>query len=182
MTKDDFVMELSKLRPSSTFLALHKYRNRYGEIADFSIVFHMSYQSALRRSLGILEKIKPQSDLEKIAKEQLIRSYSTSLSTTSSPEVPETDGVYQRFFDERGRHIKGVKMHLRTGELHLYGLIVHKKIIMPTEYPKVNHAPLTLAKNEFRKHCPVENFRQFKILPNHVDRIAVQSKTLLPPR
>ena len=173
------LVELSKLRPSATFLSLMGYRNNYSEIADYNIVFHMSYESALKRSIVTLDAIVPASDLEVQAKQELLESYNTSLTKMASTPIEEIDDAYTRFFDADGKYIKGVKMHTETGTLHLYGSVVHKKITMPGIYPKVNHRPLTIAKDRLRRLCPVDKFRQFKILPDQVDRITVENLSLL---
>jgi len=180
-TNASFVSELSKFRPGSTFLTLHKYRNAGGEIADYSIVFHMSYESAVKRSITALESITPTTDLEKVAKSELMASFIKSLEMINNPPEPSDTDTYDVFTDENGALIKGVKVHRKTNTLHLFGLIVHKKLYMPSGVRVVNHLPLTLAKNKLRENCPVSKFRQFKIVPNQIDRITVQSKDLLPP-
>lgn len=179
MNTEQFVAELSKLRPGSTFLTLKGYRNASSEVADYSIIFHMSYKNALERSITTLEAVVPVTDLEATAKQELIDGYSQSLKRIEDKE--EIDDAYTRFFDSDGTPIKGVKLHTESETLHLYGLVVHKKVIMPGNYKKVNKKELTIAKDKLRKLCPVEKFRQFKILPDQVDKITVDKLSLLPP-
>lgn len=181
MNQEQFVAELAKLRSSSTFLTLAGYRNDHGEIADFNIVFHMSYKNALLRSLAVLEGVVPADDLEAQAKKELIESFMTSLDKMETTPIEEIDDSYHRFTDENGQYIKGVKLHEETNTLHLYGLVVHKKTLMPGVYKKVNSKPLTIAKDKLRRLCPVSKFRQFKITPDQVDRISVENISLLPP-
>jgi hypothetical protein len=179
ITNKNFVSELSKLKPNSTFLTLHKYRNANGEVADYSIVFNMSYKSALERSIVILDKYKPKSDIEIVAKSELLHSYKSSVDNYKEEDTTDT---YDNFVNKNGKVIKGIKRHKKTDTLHLYGLIVHKKVHMPGDAKdKVNHLPLTIAKNNLRSLCPVSNFRQFKLLSDQVDLISVQKKDLLPP-
>ena len=181
MNKDQFVKELSKLRSSSTFLSLIGYRNEFSEVADFSIVFHMSYENAVRRSIDVLNGILPKDDLEALAKEDLIESLEGSLKRAIEIPPEEIDDAYTRFFDEDGRYIKGIKMHTVSGMLHLYGLVVHKRCIMPGIYPPDNRKPLTIAKDRLRSMCPVGKFRQFKITSDKVESISVDNLSLLPP-
>src|SRR5678815_2816041 len=171
MDQKEFVSELSKLRPSATFLSLAGYRNEHGEVADFSIVFHMSYESALKRSLTALESVVPSDTLEAIAKLELIDGYTMSLQKMAVTPIIEIEDAYTRFFDADGTYIKGIKLHTETNTLHLYGLVNSKRILIPGSYPKRNKRPLTVAKDKLRKLCPVEKFRQFKVTPSQVDRI-----------
>lgn len=181
MDQQAFVSELAKLRPSSTFLSLIGYRNEHSEVADYSIVFHISYENALKRSLVALETVVPADDMEARAKQDLIDSYQKSLNKMATTPMEELEDAYTHFKDENGSYIKGVKLHTATGVLHLYGLVNSKRVIMPGSYPKRNHRELTLAKKKLAQLCPVDKFRQFKILPSNLDRISVENLSLLPP-
>ncbi len=181
MDKKEFIQELAKLRPSSTFLSLIGYRNASSEVADFNIIFHISYKSALQKSLDILNSFDPQTDLDLLAKEELIQSYNNSLLKIESQSIEEIDDAYQRFFDENNNYIKGVKLHRGSNALHLYGMVVHKRLRIPGNYDAKNSKPLTIAKKKISKLCPVSKFRQFKITPNQVDHISVDNLKLLPP-
>ena len=181
MNQTKFVAELSKLRPSATFLSILGYRNEYSEVADYSLIFHMSYQNALKRSLLALESIVPTSDLESVAKQELVAGFQKSLDKMAEIPLEELEDGYTRFFDEDGKYIKGVKLHDATNTLHLYGLVAHKRVLMPGDYPKSNKRPLTMAKDKLRKLCPVSKFRQFRITPDQVNSISVENLSLLPP-
>jgi len=181
MDQQAFVSELAKLRPSSTFLSVIGYRNEHSEVADYSIVFHISYENALKRSILALESIVPSDYLEVQAKRELVDGYSQSLAKMAITSVEEIDDAYTRFFDENGDYIKGVKLHTKTDTLHLYGLLNAKRIIVPGQYQASNKRPLTIAKDKLRKLCPVSRFRQFRLSADHVERISVENLSLLPP-
>ncbi len=182
MNTNEFVSELSKLRPSSTFLTLRGYRNERSEIGDYSVAFHISYENALKKSIEVLSAMDLTGDLEKQARFELLDSFAKSLARGSaSHELEERDPTYTYFKDDDGNYIKGVKMHTSTGTLHLYGTVVHKRVLMPGIYPKVNSKPLTIAKDKLRHLTPVGKFRQFRLLSSQVDNIAVEGLHLLPP-
>lgn len=182
MDQTQFVTELSKLRPGATFLTLRGYRNEASEIADYSIVFHMSYENALKKSIETLAALDLQTDLEKKARAELIDSFARSLAKgAGSPELEERDPVYSYFKDDKGEYVKGVKYHDASGTLHLYGLVVHKRVILPGIYASKNRRELTIAKDKLRHLTPVGKFRQFKLTPEQVDSITVQNVSLLPP-
>ncbi len=176
----NILFELSKLRPNSTFLTLKGYRNAHAEISDYSLVFNISYKNSLLKSIQLLKDIVPADDLEAKAKEQLITSYNKSLVSLETIPFEELEDNYIHFTDESGKYIKGVKYHKVSKTTHLYGFVVHKKVIIPGSYPQVNKLPLTLAKEKLSKLVPVSKFRQFKILPDQLDYISVNNLTLLP--
>lgn len=181
MDNATFIEELSKLRPSATFLTLKGYRSESSEIADYSVAFHISYENALKKSIERLSAMDLTGDLEKQARLELISSFSKSLGNMANTPVEEIDDAYTRFFDDDGNYIKGVKMHTNTWTLHLYGLVVHKRVLMPGIHKHVNSKPLTIAKDKLRHLTPVGKFRQFRLLPEQVDAIAVEGLHLLPP-
>jgi hypothetical protein len=181
MNKKEFVAQLSKLRPNATFLTLLGYRNAHSEVADYSIAFHISYENALQKSIDILKEYNAKDIIEKQAKKELIDGYERSLIKFQTIPMEEIDDSYTRFFDG-DRYIKGVKMLTKTGELHLYGLVVHKKVTMPGMYDGDDkRKELTKVKDRLRRLCPVSRFRQFKILPDQLNSISVEKLSLLPP-
>lgn len=182
MNKKEFVAELSKLRPSSTFLSVMGYRNEYSEIADYSIAFHINYENACQRSLEIMKQYSPISAMETQARLELINSFNRSIAHAKSIPEDEIEDAYTRFFNADGDYIKGVKMHTKSENIHLYGLLVHKKVIMPGMYPVgETRKEFTVIKDKLRRMTPVGKFRQFRILPSQVDRISVEHLSLLPP-
>jgi hypothetical protein len=181
MNNSQFVAELAKLKPSSTFLTVKGYRNEASEIADYSIVFNISYRSALEKSIAILQEMNLTSELEKYARDELVESHNKSLVKIASLPLEEIERGYQRFFDENDNHIKGIKLHIASNTLHLYGLVVHKRVLMPGEYGTDLRKRSTVVKDKLRYLTPVGKFRQFKITPAQVDAIKVQNLSLLPP-
>jgi hypothetical protein len=181
MNKEQFVEELSQLRPASTFLTLRGYRNGVDEVADYSVAFHISYRTALEKSIQILNRMKLRTPLEQMARQELTESFRKSLTKMEETLVEDIEDGYTRFFDDDGNHIKGVKMHNATTTLHLYGLVVHKRVTTPGIYPHVNSRPLTIAKDKLRYLTPVGKFRQFRITPQQVEQISVENLSLLPP-
>jgi hypothetical protein len=182
MDNHQFVTELGKLRPASTFLTLRGYRNEASEIADYSIAFHMSYENALKRSIKTLAELELTGDLEKQARFELLDSFARSLAKGSaSPELEERDPTYSYFKDDDGNYIKGVKYHSGKDTLYLYGLVVHKRVLLPGMYPSKNRQPLTVAKDKLRYLTSVGKFRSFKMTSAQVDSIHVENLSLLPP-
>lgn len=171
---------LSTIRPSSTFLSLRGYRSaESGELADYQIAFHMSYRSALERSIVAVEAYDPADEIEAQAKGEVLASYRASLAKIDAGDEPVGD-AYDRVIDADGAHVKGVKVHRDSGKLHLFGLLVRKTVREPGTFKAVNKKPLTVAKDKLRKLGPVSNFRQFVIDPSHVEGIAVEHMLIVP--
>jgi hypothetical protein len=180
MLRQEFVNEIAKLRPGSTFLVLHKYKNSAGEVADFNIIFNMSYENALKRSIALVEAFVPEGPVQETAKLELLESYRNSLIKVQTTPIEEVDDAYQRFYDD-GKLINGIKLHVESNTLHMFGLIHLKRIITPGIYKKVNSRLLTIEKRKIQKLLPVSRFRQFRLKPDQLEKIAVQKITLLPP-
>lgn len=180
MDNQAFVSELSKLRTSSTLLSIRGYRNEQGEISDQQIVFHMSYRNALQKSIDKLEAMTMSNELEQQAKDDLLISFRTSLEKNEEESIEERVDAYKHFYNDDGSSIRGIKLHIKSETLHIYGSVINKRIIMPTTYKKVNSRPLTVAKAKLRSLMPIGRFRQFKITPFQVDSIRVEGMELLP--
>ena len=165
------------------FLTVRDYRNEYGEVSHFNIVFHADYLSAVERSLDILKQYKPKLkdctgftiwDLEQ-AKKDLLR----SLKTSSKKEHTHVDDeVYDAVSNKTGDVIPGIKLHSKQDVLHLEGLRIQKRIITRGIYPTVTSKQLTLAKDFLREQLPVGQWRQFKLLPGKFSAISVGSMSI----
>lgn len=162
---------IDNLRPSATFIAIKGYKAESGEISDFNVVFNISYHNALIKSHKIVSDFVPTNEIEIQAKKELLESFEKSL---SSNVEPTNDEVYRSVFNADGEKLSGVKIHRETGELHLYGLLVNKKITKSIDHKKVNSRPLTIAKNKIRNLCPVSKFRQFKLTENNFQSISIE--------
>lgn len=182
MDSAKFVKTLGQLRTNSTFLTLKGYRNSASEVANYSLCFHMSYKSALQKSIETLQAMTLMDDLERQARHELVESFQKSLDNNEEESIEERTDAYEHFQDDSGNWIKGVKRHIETGAIHIYGLLSAKRILIPGNYPPAkNRRPLTIAKDKLRSKCAVSRFRQFKLLPDQVDEIVVENLSLLPP-
>lgn len=173
-----FVQELSKIQPDSTFLSLKNYRNSANEVADYQIVFHASYANSLKKSLNILQDYVPSNDIESQAKSELIQSFSKSLDKIASDDY-DSD-VYDQVLDADGNHIKGVKIHKESETLYIFGLLRQKIVYVRGIYKPVNKQALTIAKDKLKSLCPVNNWRQFIIKPGQVECLKVERLTIQP--
>ncbi len=166
---------LSNIRPDSTFLSLKRYRNANNEIADYQIIFHASYEKAIKRSIVFLEGYVAEGDIENQAKSELLASFQKTLNKNED----EVSGVYDRVYVE-GKPIKGVKVHKETGTAYIFGMLHNKFVYQAGIYKPVNKANLTIAKDKLRKMVPVSRFRQFIVKPGSCEEIKVENLSFLP--
>lgn len=165
----------NKIRPGATFLSVMGYQNNYEEVSNFGIVFHVDYFNAVRKALNIWQNYKPTTQEEKVARVQLIDSYSDSLRGQSRSTSAH---VYTPIVDGDGNLIKGVKWFTGGREIHLWGFVVHRVVVSPGNYPETRSNAVTLAKKALLKQTPLSKFRQYKLVPGRFDHVGVQKLTL----
>lgn len=174
---------LSKFRRNAMFLTVRNYRNEFDEVSDFSVVFHIDYLNAVKRSREIIKLHKigfkdcqgkkfSLQDLD-TAKSELLSSYSDTLAGFN-PRYTCQD-VYDQVLDCDGKVIPGIKLHLAQDVLHLEGYRVQKKVLTPGKYPVVEHHPITMAKNFLRAKTPVDRWGQWKLVPKRFSQINVEA-------
>lgn len=184
--RSECTRKLAMLRPHATFLTVHHYNCiNSGKIADWSIVFHISYHNALIRSIEILEdtRIRQSSCLGKVydlstlqkAKADLLESYNLSLQGNNySP----SEDSYDKVVDFFGNPIPGVKLHRKQDFLHLYGFVVHSRVILPGRVKHPNHSDLTRAKMDLEHLTPLSRWVQFRLEPERFEKLVVNSITI----
>lgn len=170
----------SKVRAGSTFMTVNGYQNNHGEVSNFSIVFHFNYSNAVKKAIKTWQSYKPVYTIEKIAKEQLIESYTRSLASGVQQGEFSDHALkepYGRVLDQNNNVIDGVKIYLARREIHLTGLLVSKRIIKETKYPKQFKSSLTVAKEKLLDMTSLSRYRQFKLIQGRFNNIIVDNMT-----
>lgn len=60
-------------------------------------------------------------------------------------------------------HVGGLLVHKATGEVHIHGLSVRKKVLEPGTYKTRNSSALVVAKRELMRDLPSGKLRQFDL-------------------
>lgn len=167
----------NKIRQDATMLSIMKYRDNFEGLADYSIVFHINYINAVKRSKQILEGISTKNSLEKLAKQELVESFDDTLSGKKNPRDTSSH-AYEPICDPKLQIIKGVRWHTDFSRIYLYGFIVHKRIIEHANYKNDNRMPLKIVKDEMRSKLPVSRFRQFILIPGRFEKLSVEKMEL----
>lgn len=180
MNKADLVQTFMELRPASTFLSIKKYKNSYGEVSNFGIVLHASYENVLFKTLSMVSMFKPESKVEEKAKLEIVKSLTSSLSSLKKDKKEKDSDVYTHFKNADGNLIKGIKYHKKNDELYVYGLEVSKEVVTPVDYKKVKSKALTKAKNRILAKTPLARWRQFKLNAEKFEQINVEGISIIP--
>lgn len=168
------------------FLTIRNYENEYGEVSDFSIVFHLNYLNSVKKSQQIISTYKPNfkdcegkqfsiQDLE-TSKKELLHSYGRTLSGHNP--FYTCIGVYDQVTDADGKVIPGIKLHKRDDILHLEGYRIHKRVHRSGNYPVIHSMPVTIAKDMLRHKTPLGKWGQFKLTRGKFSSIVVDRITI----
>lgn len=176
---------LSDLKKGSTFLTVHHYLNNFGEISDFSIVFHINYHNAVSKSLELLRRYEPSTEdcfgkpyiLTELscARMELLDSFQMTLDG-NNPLA--TNAKAYSLVDNGFGQINGIKLHDKQDILHLNGFRVHRNILMKGNYPVDKRSAKTIAKDDLRDKLPVGRYVQFKLTPGKFRKLVVAGVTL----
>jgi len=70
----------------------------------------------------------------------------------------------------------GLKVHIGTGEVYVYGYREKKEVVKEGVYKTVNSADLTIAKNEIRKLLKTGKFTQYRL--SNITALKANGQTL----
>jgi hypothetical protein len=149
----EFINHLSKCSKSATFVTVHGYTNKEGEVSDIQFIFNFSYHSAVQKSIDQLASFIPQNELQLQALTEIKESLTKSLNPAPSN--------YDPVANSKGEIIKGIGR--KEDKLYINGLVQAKRVIKAVEYKKVNSKPLTIEKNKIRENLKVSKYRTFKL-------------------
>jgi hypothetical protein len=164
----------AKTIKGTSFIGVNNYTNAKGEVSNQTILGGILFANVLLNDFNALKDNKDTilKELEKSHPIALIdQAYNELLESLekrlSSDEIKaelrsQGDATIMRSDAQIDAYIqltKGVKLHKETLQIHVFGLVVRKKVIIPIEYKAVNSRELTIVKNKIQKLC---DFKQAK--------------------
>lgn len=178
----------AKTIKGTSFVGIANYENSKGEVSNQTIVAGITYEKCLVNDFNVLQQKQNEvfETLQKTYSLEIIEKAYTNLFTSlekrlSSEEVKEelrrqndktinlSDGQKEAYL-----HIaKGIKLHLETQKLHIFGLVVRKKVVKAIEYKEVKSRELTIVQNKIKKLC---EFKQDKYRNFIFDKSEVKLK------
>jgi hypothetical protein len=129
------------------------------EVARHLLILGASTENLYRRDLETLAVLMPTLTGLQLAAAEKIRASRTE----SLDKGVGNNSAYTGADAYAPTAIKGVKVHLETGNLHISGLTMRKDVIVKANYRTVNSKPETIARQEVEAMLPSAKFRQFRL-------------------
>lgn len=142
-----------------TFVAIKNYTNEQGEISNYVINLGASFTNAKQADIETLKSRESIASLGIDFGSVALYSEEARMALLNANLKPSKASKAQT--DAYTTICPNVRMHNETGRLYVYGFRVSKTVIKAVEYPEVDSAPLTIAKNKIRKELKVPKFRQY---------------------
>ncbi len=150
---------VSKSLTGVTFFSIKNYTNSSNEVSNQLINVGINYEKSKKEDIETLKTLKLSDHKFKSTPELLEEARKELIAAFIKPDANRSNGqteAYTTIFP-------GVKVHNETGKLFVYGYRVQKTVLTPGVYKTVNSKPLTIAKDELRKHLKTNNFVNFSI-------------------
>jgi len=165
---------VAKTVKGTTFVGVRAYENKQGEVSNQTLLVGINFENVLMHDFKAIKE--KQNDLifdltkeHKIevvleAYKKVYDSLEKRLSDEQTKEALREQGdrtilASDAQIDAYKHLAKGVKQNLTTNQLHVFGLVVKKTVLVPIEYKTVNSRELTIVQNKIKKYC---NFKQDK--------------------
>jgi hypothetical protein len=172
----------------ASFVGIREYLSTTsGELANYVVIANFSYANAVEHDLKALQSATA-IDMQIIASkfnfsvslvQQAIEKLSLAFianqnSETQSNQSKGQDNAYLTITN-------GVKLHIETGTIKIYGLI-HDKVTITDGEPKkpVNSKELTLCQNAVKKYFGFKTtkVREFTVKPEQLSMVKIQGETV----
>ncbi len=165
---------VAKTIKGTSFVGINNYENKQGEVSNQTIVAGITYENCLVNDFKTLQE-KQNEIFETLGKEfsaELLETayknvYASLEKRLSSEEVKEAlrqqnDKTILLSDAQKDAYVhitKGIKVNKETNQIHVFGLVVRKKVLKAIEYKQTNSRELTIAQNKIKKFC---EFKQDK--------------------
>lgn len=176
----------AKTIKGTSFIGIRNYENKQGEVSNQTIIAGITYENCLINDFKVLQENKDKvfGILQKDYSTELVETaynnvYVSLEKRLSSDEVKEAlrqqnDTTIALSDAQKDAYIhltKGVKLHIETMQIHVFGLVVKKTIIKSIEYKETKSRELTIIQNKIKKVC---EFKQDKYRNFIFDKAEVQ--------
>lgn len=161
------------------FVGINTYESTSsGEIADYVVNINVNYNDVLKRDLIYLKSLNDNDliriskgninlDTMKIGLSELIASLEKRINGEKNNHSLGQENAYETICN-------GVRLHLESEKIHIFGFRISKNIKVAGTYKTVNSSQKTLAKNAIKKGMKSEKFRTFII--DNADQISINKR------
>ena len=149
-----------------------------GEVANHTVIVGYNYAKAIEHDVNALKNASDE-DVQAIAckgfKPELVRFAIDKLLTGfQKNEIEETKTAGSNAQSDAYLQItNGLRLHIETGKIYLYGATIGKTVIVPGNFKTVNSKELTLCQNSVKKHFNFKTtmFRQYILDPEQLSGV-----------
>lgn len=174
ISKNSSLLATAKSIKGTTFVGLRNYTNSQGETSNYTLLVGINFENVLKNDMkslienkkAMIVELSKNHSLEMINKayDNVYNSLNKRLADEETKEALRANNdktINQSDAQKDAYHhiAKGVKLHVDTLQIHIFGLVVRKTVLEPIEYKTVNSRELTIAQNRIKKFC---NFKQEK--------------------
>lgn len=164
------------------FASLTYLSKKAGELSRYTANFGFSYHEIVEKSkleleLLMVENADKWDAVYKEAADKIMASLNKTLAAHARGEQNED-------YTKRGQYIpigNGVNLNTNDNTIQLFGLVLSKKVLVEGVYPKVNSAPVTIARRKIEKMLPIGNFREFALDESQVAQMKVNGDVIEIP-
>lgn len=156
---------------SSAQFCYLRYTNEAKETSTYKLLLNTNFMKMYEDDLQTLENMTVSTEIEKQAKEELVKSVQKAIDTEFQHEKNPTKNMTTIH--------KSIKFHDEKDEMYLHCVSLEKKIHVPGEYKTVNSSEKTIVKNKIKKNLKQSKIRFFRINLNQIERIATNGKRIV---
>jgi hypothetical protein len=164
------------------FASLTYLGTKSNELARYTVNFGFSYHQAVEKSKLELELLMQENkDTWTPLEHEAAAEQMASLNETLAAHAR---GEQNKNYTKKGQYIPlggGANLNTKDNTIQMFGLVLTKVTLVEGVYPKVNSAPLTIAKAKLRKRLAIGNFREFAIDEGRVAQMKVNGDVIEIP-
>lgn len=185
---------VAKTIKGTSFVGIKNYENKQGEVSNQTIVAGITYENCLVNDFKVLQEKQNEVfetlqkdfpiELIETAYKNVYKSLETRLSSEEVKEaLREQNDKTLKLSDAQINaytHItKGVKVNKDTKQIHVFGLVVKKTVLVSIEYKPTKSRDLTIVQNKIKKLC---EFKQDKYRSFIFDKAEVNLQGITIPK
>ena len=189
---DNIIAEITKrvvALKGARIASLTYLSKKAGELARYTANFGFSYIQVVEKSITELEILIAENEARKASAEFIWSPVTEQAVAELMASLKESVAAHARgeqnsAYTKKGMYIplgNGASLNTNDNTIQLFGLVLTKKVIVEGNYPHVNSAPKTIAKNRIRKLLPIGNFREFALDNSQVAQMKVNGDTIEIP-
>jgi len=173
---DNLTQAVRKSPTGVSFVSIKGYTSvESGEVSNNLINIGYSYETAKQKDIDFLttfDATKHTFKSERVNSAIATQAATALLEAFKKPNENRSIGQIDAYMSITG----GLKVHIGTGEVYVYGYREKKEVVKEGVYKTVNSADLTIAKNEIRKLLKTGKFTQYRL--SNITALKANGQTL----